>query len=126
MKQFIVVACLALSVVAKPGPGYSYNAPSSGPLNANLLPPSSAGQGYSYSGNSHQSYAPSHGSLGLSYLSNGGSLALGSSYAAISPVIYTQHGNGASSYNSFNGNSNAGLSSSGKFILLFILKFRNC
>lgn len=101
MRQFILVACLAIvSVSAKPGPGYSYNIPASGGLAANLLPPST---------NVNQQFAPSHGSLGLSHNSNGASLALGTSYSAASPV--------ANSHHSFNGHSHGGLL--GKFNCLF-------
>lgn len=128
MNKFIIVACLTVIASAKPtppfpvqsSPGYSYNSPSSGALSANLLPPQSPPT-YTVSTigfgpttvyrTAHQAIAPSHASLGLSHFSNGGSLALGSSYSAASPVIYTNHRTGSSvssAYNSFGSNSHSG------------------
>lgn len=106
MRQFILVACLAIvSVSAKPGPGYTYNKPAGGGLAANLLPPSTIVS---------QQFAPSHSSLGLSHNSNGASLALGTSYSAANSAVHSQH--------SLNGHSHQGglLASLGKFRWLVV------
>lgn len=109
MKTLVVISCLVLTVVARPG-GYSYHAPTGGALSANLSPPLS-----SYSSGHSLGLAPlsSHGSLGLSSYSSGGSVALGSSYS-VSPAVYAALAtSGLSSPHS--GSTTYYISSTGKF-----------